>query len=42
VWVWPAQWVEAPPRWGTAHTDYRIGITPDGTWQFFMGGDFTP
>jgi hypothetical protein len=33
VWVWPAQWVGP---------DYRIGITPDGTWQFFMGGDFTP
>jgi hypothetical protein len=41
VWVWPEPWVEAPPDWGTAHTDYRVGITPDGTWRFFMGGDFT-
>jgi hypothetical protein len=40
VWVWPAQWVEAPPVFGTAHTDHRVGITPDGTWRFFMAGDF--
>jgi hypothetical protein len=39
VWVWPEQWVEAPPEWGTAHTDYRVGITPDGTWRFFIGGE---
>jgi hypothetical protein len=41
VWVWPAQWVEAPPVFGTAHTDYRVGIMPDGTWRFFQAGDFT-
>jgi hypothetical protein len=41
VWVWPAEWVEAPTVFGSAHTDYRIGIAPDGSWRFFVAGDFT-
>jgi hypothetical protein len=41
AWVWPAAWVTSPPAFGTAHTDYRVGIAPDGTWLFFVAGDFT-
>ena len=45
MWVWPAIYLErtAHPQdnaiW-VEHGDYRIGITPDGTWRFFMAGDF--
>jgi hypothetical protein len=45
MWVWPAVYVEPNgdpddlALW-EEHRDYRIGIASDGTWRFFMAGDF--
>jgi hypothetical protein len=45
LWVWPAIYMQRDGHpqdrdiWAE-HRDYRIAIAPDGTWLFFMAGDF--
>ena len=34
LWAWPREFVESD-----GYYDWRVGITADGTWRYFVAGD---